>query len=199
LKERRVIFVLFKFAYAVMRRVYSYVWRYFLSTKDLNVDFGFRAIGTNKISIGKGFRAGKDLWMASVSYTGVIQIGEFVSVSDYVHIASKNFVKIGNNVLIGSHVMITDHDHGSYSVGSQDFLLPPSERTIYVKGIVNIEDNVWIGDGVKILSGVRIGRNSVIAANSVVTKDVPSFSLVGGVPAKIMKNYSIQSSFLEFV
>lgn len=56
------------------------------------------------------------------------------------------------------------------------------------KGSVVIGNNVWIGDKVTILPGVTIGDNAVIAANSVVTKDIPSFSVAAGIPAVILKN-----------
>ncbi len=55
------------------------------------------------------------------------------------------------------------------------------------KGAVIIKDNVWVGEGVAILSGVTIGENAIIATNAVVTKDVPANSVVGGIPAKIIK------------
>ena len=53
-----------------------------------------------------------------------------------------------------------------------------------------INDEVWIGCGAIILPGVTVGKGAVIASGAVVTKDVPPMTLVGGVPAKIIKNYS---------
>lgn len=55
------------------------------------------------------------------------------------------------------------------------------------KGPVIIEDNVWIGDKATILANVTIGKGAVVAANSVVTKDVPAYSVVAGIPAKVIK------------
>jgi len=55
------------------------------------------------------------------------------------------------------------------------------------KGDIVVEDDVWIGHGATILSGVRIGQGAVIAAGAVVTKDVPPYAVVGGVPAKVIK------------
>lgn len=55
------------------------------------------------------------------------------------------------------------------------------------KGDIIIEDDVWIGEDVLILSGVRIGQGAVIAAGSVVAKDIPSYALAGGIPAKVIK------------
>ena len=55
------------------------------------------------------------------------------------------------------------------------------------KGDICVEDDVWIGYGATILSGVRIGQGAIVAAGAVVTKDVPPYAVVGGVPAKVMK------------
>ncbi|MNG32136.1 Virginiamycin A acetyltransferase [compost metagenome] len=63
---------------------------------------------------------------------------------------------------------------------------PIKEQGIYRQGIT-IEDDCWIGSNVTILDGVTIGTGSVVAAGAVVTKDVPPYSVVGGVPAKIIK------------
>ncbi|MBN2965577.1 CatB-related O-acetyltransferase, partial [Sulfurospirillum sp. T05] len=59
---------------------------------------------------------------------------------------------------------------------------------IFSKGDIIIEDDVWIGSNCVILSGVTIGRGSVIGAGSVVTKNIPKYSIVGGNPAKVIKN-----------
>ena len=66
-------------------------------------------------------------------------------------------------------------------------MIPPVKRNLYSKGNVVIENNVWIGERVCILSGVHIGEGAIIAANSIVTHDVPPYTLVGGIPAKVIK------------
>lgn len=63
----------------------------------------------------------------------------------------------------------------------------PSLRKVESKGEVIIGDNVWIGDKCTILQNVHIGDGVIVAANSVVTKDVPPYSVVGGNPAKVLK------------
>ena len=64
------------------------------------------------------------------------------------------------------------------------------------KGNIVIDDDVWIGYGATILSGVHIGQGAVIAAGAVVTKDVPPYAIVGGVPAKVIK-YRFPQEMIE--
>jgi acetyltransferase-like isoleucine patch superfamily enzyme len=88
-------------------------------------------------------------------------------------------------VLLASKVFITDHYHGG--IDSESIKIPPSTRIVQSKGPVIIEDNVWIGQGVAIMPDVTIGKNSIIGANAVVTKSFPPNSIIGGVPARLIK------------
>ena len=65
--------------------------------------------------------------------------------------------------------------------------MAPNSRPLYSKGPVIIDDNVWIGEGAMIMPGVHVGNGAIIAANSVVTKDIPAYSVAAGIPAKIIK------------
>lgn len=81
--------------------------------------------------------------------------------------------------------MLNDNSHGDFV--SKDLRLRPNLRPLCSKGPIIIEENVWIGEMVCILGGVHIGKAAVIAAGAVVTKDVPAYTLVGGVPAREIK------------
>ena len=70
-------------------------------------------------------------------------------------------------------------------------MVSPRERNIYSKGPVIIGNNVWIGDKVTICPNVTIGDGAIIGANSVVTKDVPAFSIVAGSPVRIIKQLNL--------
>ena len=121
-------------------------------------------------------------------YDAKIIIGDNCHIGEYSHITSINSITIGNGVLTGRYVYISDNNHGNTDLDTLQ--IPPLKRELYSKGPIHIGDNVWIGDKVAILSGVTIGEGSIIAANAVVTKDVPPYSLVGGIPAKIIKSYN---------
>ena len=114
-----------------------------------------------------------------------IKIGNNVSLGENCHIGAINSIEIGDNVMMGSKIYITDHQHGKTDY--EELQKVPIERELYSKSGVKIGDNVWIGDGAVIMPGITVGENSVIGANAVVTKDVPAFSVVGGVPAKVIK------------
>lgn len=70
-----------------------------------------------------------------------------------------------------------------------DFGICYADKKLSNNGYVIIDNNCWIGEHCSILPNVKIGRGSVVGANSVVTKDVPQFSIVAGVPAMIIKKY----------
>ncbi|MBI5557979.1 MAG: acyltransferase [Deltaproteobacteria bacterium] len=86
--------------------------------------------------------------------------------------------------MIGPAVSIRDTDHVFSSTG-----IPMMEQGVDVSP-VTIEDDVWIGHGAVILRGVTLGKGSIIAASAVVTKDVSPYSIVGGIPAKIIGSRS---------
>lgn len=114
-----------------------------------------------------------------------IVIGNNTMFGKHNHITACNSVTIGNNVRTGSYVLITDNAHGDTS-NKEQMRMNPNDRPIFSKGAVVIGDCVWIGDKAAIMPGVTIGEGTVIGANAVVTKDVPPFAIVAGVPAKII-------------
>jgi maltose O-acetyltransferase len=105
--------------------------------------------------------------------------GCFINSSVRLECAPEVTIKIGDRVQIGSRCSFETMNHSVV-------LLEKNKRDGFPKSIV-VEDDVWIASRVSILPGVTIGKGSVIAAGAVVTKDVPPFSLVGGIPARIIR------------
>ena len=126
-----------------------------------------------------------------------IIIGDNVEINDYVHIAAGEKIVIGSNTLIASKVFISDINHGSYSGPGQDTpLTAPNGRKLSAREI-HIGDNVWIGESVCVLPGITIGSGSIIGALSVVTKNVPPYSIAAGNPARVIKTYNFQTKNWE--
>ena len=151
--------------------------------------------GASFINLGSKLTTGKNCRIEAFIYEDnylnkdtIISFGNNVVLNDNVHIAGKLSIKIGNNVLIASKVFITDHNHGIYSGPDEHSspLISPNDRIIDGKPVV-IEDDVWLAARVTVLKGVTIGRGAVVAAGAVVTKDVEAYTLVGGVPARLIR------------
>ena len=96
-------------------------------------------------------------------------------------------VKIGNDVRLAQNVVLSGLNHNYKEI----------DRPIHEQGVstssIEIEDESWIGANVVIVPGVKIGKHSIVAAGSVVTKNVPSYSVVAGNPARILKQYDFQT------
>jgi len=120
-----------------------------------------------------------------MTYGGNIKIGKNCSINPYTVLYGHGNLTIGNNVLIAGHTLIIPANHKF-----DDINIPINRQGETKKGIT-IEDNVWIGSGCRILDGVTIGKGAIIAAGAVVNKDVTSNTIVGGVPAKFIKNRKI--------
>ena len=106
-----------------------------------------------------------------------IQIGKNVFINCCCHFQDQGGICIGDGTLIGSHVVLATINHGQ----------SPEQRGDNLPAPIRIGTNVWIGSHATILPGVTIGDGAIIAAGAVVTRDVPANTVVGGVPARIIK------------
>ncbi len=140
---------------------------------------------------GRNIKAGNYLHIVSdrnkpVSFTtwsskqqqGRIDIGDYCLFAPGVNISSAEKILIGNGCMLAAEVIISDSDwHGVYN----------RTRPFRCSAPVIFEDNVWIGLRAIVGKGITIGKNSIVAAGSVVVEDVPRNTIVGGNPAKIIK------------
>ncbi len=107
-----------------------------------------------------------------------IHIGENVFINSGCKMQDQGGIYIGNDVLIGHNACLLTLNHAPEAEKRADMYPEP----------IYIEDKVWLGSNVTVLPGVRIGEGAIVAAGAVVTKDVEAFTIVGGIPAKFMKN-----------
>lgn len=131
----------------------------------------------------RGYKIHKSVYIASnVNIKGNVSIGEGSSLAhNCVLSGATEGIEIGKNVMIAPNVVIIAFSHGTLNNGI------PMSKQKDVEGKVIIEDDVWISANCTIGKGVKIGQGSIVAANSFVNKDVEPFSVVGGVPAKLIK------------
>lgn len=114
--------------------------------------------------------------------------------------SDKHQLIIGDYVSIAQNVtFVLDAEHYMSNISTFPFKV----KTLYVesnesfaKGDIIVDDDVWIGYGATIMSGVHIGQGAVVATGAVVTKDVPPYAIVGGVPAKVIK-YRFDPELIE--
>lgn len=112
-----------------------------------------------------------------------VRIGAYSQINPFTVIYGGSEIIIGDNVMIAPHCMLAAGDHNFCQVET-----PMRFAGGVSKGPIVIEDNVWIGANCTITDGIHIGRDAVIGANSVVTRDVPPYEIVGGVPARSLGN-----------
>jgi acetyltransferase-like isoleucine patch superfamily enzyme len=151
-------------------------------------DFYLARIKWRRFSIGSKFHAGRNVFLWAPN---IIKIGNNFYIGRGSQIECDCIV--GDNVIIANNVaLVGKYDHNYEQIGTPISLAIDIRQKKYNwKGInsqIVIEDDVWIGYGSIIMSGVIIREGSIIAAGSVVTKDVESYSIYAGTPAKKIKN-----------
>jgi acetyltransferase-like isoleucine patch superfamily enzyme len=144
------------------------------------------ALSINGIIIGDNVTILKN---TIIECTGVIrELGEGLIIGNNVGISQGCFIQVRGKIEIGSHVILVP----GVSIFSENHKFDNPEKYIINQGTtrkgVSIQDGVWIGAGSIILDGVTIGKHAIVAAGSVVNKDIPPYSIVGGTPAKIIKD-----------
>lgn len=148
----------------------------------------------DRISFGRNCDIGEGVVFAPLCYSGGEEFPSEIRIGNNVHfgaedrIASMKSVIVEDDVLFAAFVHVTDHSHEYRKVG-----LPIRKQSVYCKGPVVIKKGAWLAFGCHILSGVTVGEYSVVAANSVVTKDVPPYSVVAGNPARLISTYDFET------
>ncbi len=120
------------------------------------------------------------------TFSPIIKIGDGCVFGSYNHITACEYIEIGVNLRSGSSVLISDNSHGNPN-DNYSKNIHPDKRPLFTKGPIIIGDNVWLGDNCVILGNVKIGKGVIVGANSVVTHDLPDFSVAVGAPARIVK------------
>jgi len=113
-----------------------------------------------------------------------IHIGNNVGIGEYAYLGGAGGLEIGDDCIVGQYLSCHPENHNYLS--DDDLIRHQGTERIGIR----IGNNCWIGSKVTILDGVQVGDNCVIAAGAVVTKSMPSNSIIGGIPAKVIKSRS---------
>jgi acetyltransferase-like isoleucine patch superfamily enzyme len=162
-------------------------WRFAQWGPRSRLEYPSKLTSPHLVTIGNHVHICADAWLNAKDDRGdgqpTLRIGDGTYIGRMVQINAWRDVDIAANVLIGDRVLILDADHHFDHPE-----LPISAQGDGFKAQVHLLEGCWIATGAVILPGVTIGRNAVVAANAVVTRDVPDRTVVGGIPAKILRH-----------
>ena len=136
----------------------------------------------HQVSLGRNCTLEHDIYF---KYDGIWAPGPRIVIRDRVFIGFacefnvRRGLEIGDDSLIASGCKFIDHDHGTARGDT-----PMHQQTAGAEAEIILEEDVWLGVNVIVLKGVRIGRGAIVAAGAVLTADVPSYEIWGGVPAR---------------
>lgn len=177
-------FILFKkISYKYNKYLYGHFGRNSIIQKPIMIYNKKHIFIGNNVNIRIGLRIEPITNWINQTFKPKIIIGNNTTIEQYCHITCANKVIIGNDVVILGFVMITDINH-EYGIPNKGIL----QQSLNIKKTY-IGDESFIGMGAKIMAGVKIGKHCIVGANSVVTKNIPDYSVVVGIPAKIIKHY----------
>jgi len=166
-----------KAIFATLQGMY-YKFIFDLPVNNLTNEVKLKVLKAKGITKGNDFLIGTGLFVK-----GTVLLGTGLSLNRNVMIASSGGIPIviGDYCLIGPNVVIRNANHGFRDI-EKPMRFQPNEILPII-----IEDDVWIAANCVILAGARIGKGSIVAAGAVVTKgEIPPYSIVGGVPAKVI-------------
>jgi acetyltransferase-like isoleucine patch superfamily enzyme len=142
------------------------------------------ALQQDRLRIGANVLLEPNVWLTAPD-AARIQIGAGTFLNQGVMVASLQLVQIGEHCMFANGCFVTDADHRF-----DDLEQPITWQGFTTKGPTRVGDNVWCGANVVVTSGVTIGERSVIGANSVVTRDIPAFSIAAGAPARVLRTHA---------
>ena len=151
------------------------------------IHYPAKVVAPHLVRVGERVTISEHAWLNAKDDRGegtpTLTVGNGTYIGRFVQINAWRHVVIENEVLIADRVFISDADHNYGNIG-----VPILLQGDGFKGSVVLREGCWLGIGVVVMPGVTVGKNAVIAANAVVTADVPDYTVVGGIPARVIKS-----------
>ena len=173
------------FEYNKNKKIFGRIYKSSQIISPLRID------GGKNIYIGKNVFVAYKTWLAALPLTGEkeckLELHDGVTIGHFNHIYATKKIILEKNVLTADKVYISDNLHGY-----EDIAIPIKDQPIKQNGEVIIGEDSWLGENVCVL-GATIGKHCIIGSNSVVTKNIPSYCLAVGAPAKIIKRYCFET------
>ena len=179
-KSKWLIDILVTIISLLPKSLRKYLFQLFNNVKGiLGIGIRYVLIKTIALEVGDNVSIYPGVYLLEIEN---LVLGDNVSIHPMCYIDASGGIKIGSDVSIahGSTVLSSTHNYEKQSI-------PIKDQGIKLKKTI-IEDNVWIGSKATILFGITIGYGSIIGASTVVTKNVPTNSIMAGIPGKIIKN-----------
>jgi acetyltransferase-like isoleucine patch superfamily enzyme len=139
------------------------------------------ALREGRLEVGEGALMEPGVWITAPG-SARVRIGAGTFLNRNVMVASQQLVEIGEHCMLANGCFVSDASHRY-----EDPELPVTWQGFESRGPTRIGDNCWLGANVVVTSGVTIGRRCVIGAASVVTRDIPAFSIAAGAPARVIR------------
>lgn len=175
-------FVLIKKGVIFKNAGYLSVGRNFIAEEGCEIN----ALSRRGVSFGDRVTVGAYALIRPSNYYGGpvgegLIVGSNSNIGAYSYVGCSGFIEIGSGVMMGPRVGLFAENH----------IFDRTDIPMRLQGVdrkfIRIEDDVWLGTNSVILAGVTVGRGAIVSAGSVVTKDVPQYAIVGGVPAKVIR------------
>lgn len=161
-----------------------------------NISLNIKIINKGTIKIKKDVTIRSSTGLYTHNSNSYLELGNNVEIGNHSTISARGSVILQDGVLTGPHIFISDSNHEYHN----PFIHIYKQGAMHHKGDrVLIGEGTWIGTNVVIAGNIRIGKQCVIGANSVVTKDIPDYSVAAGTPCKVLKRYNLKTNQWEKV
>ena len=180
---------------AKLKSLFLYPFQFKHFGKKSRIDKPLRIDGKNFIEIEDHVYVQPYTWLACQPLTGcpnpVLKMGKGTTIGNFNHIYATQSIVIEDYVLTADKVYISDNLHG-YEIPNRPIIQQPIKQV----NPVRIGEGSWLGENVCVI-GASIGKHCTIGANSVVTHDIPDYSVAVGAPARVVKQYNFETKQWE--